>query len=80
MGEWKGGKQAGFKRPHCPQTFQGEKIPRENRQEQLGECPSERAADACVFPSRREKKSNKISGSLFGKALKAPGKAETAGI
>lgn len=88
VGRWDGsrrdgrgaGSKGGFKHPHCSQTFQGEKIPRENRQEQLGKCPIERAADAGVFPSKREKISNKISASLFGKALKAPGKAETAGI
>lgn len=41
--------------PSLLPNFLEKKIPREIRQEQLGKCPSERAADACVFPSRRGK-------------------------
>lgn len=47
---------------------------RVNSQKQLGKCHSKRTAYACVFPNTRGKKKKKISGSLFRRALKAPGK------
>lgn len=65
--------EGGFIMPSLLRNFTG----RVNSQKQLGKCHSKRTAYACVFPNARGKKKkekNKISESLFRRALKTPGK------